>query len=618
VRAILPQRTRVAALAGACLLVLASGWGLADAIARDLGRPLSVRGAPYVGSDACRRCHAEQHASWHRTYHRTMTQEAGTASVLGDFSDATFDYLGVRARMHLGPAGAHLVSFARAGGAERWQARIDRAVGSHRYQQYLARDGDVWVRLPVAWNVEEQRWMHMNGAFLTPDPPEPPAGASVSRADYDRHVTRWNDNCIYCHNVGPNPGLETATGRFDSHVAELGIACEACHGPGGRHVAHNANPVRRYALHLGSGRDPTIAHPGRLSPARGADVCGRCHGQRLAADIGRVHRHGDAFVPGDSLWDHSRPLHRDTTLNGEAGVFAARFWNDGTPRLTAYEYQGLLDSPCHARGRLTCESCHAMHESDPAGQMRRDRGGDAMCTQCHERLDDAAALRAHTRHDPAGPGARCRGCHMPDVVYGLVGGRISHRIESPDPRASALHARPDACTLCHADRSRAWAIAAAGTVGGEPARGSRTAGDPASERPGATGAGAAELPEVGRMLLAGDPIERALAAHALGNTDSPAPVAPRLGLLLDALVADDDPGVRATAWRAVRRIAGAQAGVQAPRATSFTPTGTRAERAAQARAVAAALPAGLVAAPDASVAAALRPLARAVAIEIGE
>ena len=112
---------------------------------------------------------------------------------------------------------------------------VARTVGSHRYQQYLAKEGDTYWRLPVAWHVEEKRWFPMTGAFLFSDdathraPGRPVFGGGV----FDRHVTRWNDNCVFCHNVAPNPGLDAATGRFDTTTAELGIACEACHGPGG-------------------------------------------------------------------------------------------------------------------------------------------------------------------------------------------------------------------------------------------------------------------------------------------------------------------------------------------------------------------------------------------------
>jgi hypothetical protein len=348
------------AIAGLIAAALAASIG-ARRIDADLRRPLSIKGADYAGSDACGQCHPAHYRSWHRTFHRTMTQPATDAAVLGDFDGSAFEYGGVQATMRRDPQGRPVMEFAREGGRERWSARVERTVGSRRYQQYLARDRDLYFRLPLAWDVADQRWMHMNGAFLTPDPEGLAAGEPIARADYDRHVTRWNDNCVYCHNVAPRPGLDSATGRFRTEVAELGIACEACHGPAAQHAELNRDPLRRFVLHVGATSDPTVANPARLTARRSAQVCGRCHGQRISSDIASVHRSGDPFVPGEDLAVYSEPLWRDTTLDGEPGVFETRFWPDGTARLTAYEYQGLLQTPCAQRGELTCTTCHGMH-----------------------------------------------------------------------------------------------------------------------------------------------------------------------------------------------------------------------------------------------------------------
>jgi len=80
-------------------------------------------------------------------------------------------------------------------------------------------------------------------------------------------------------------------------------------------------------------------------------------------------------------------------------------------RLTAYEYQGLLQSPCAQRGPLTCISCHGMHDGDPRGQLRpaaAAAAGDAACTQCHGELAGDAAGAAHSRHAAGGPRRACR------------------------------------------------------------------------------------------------------------------------------------------------------------------------------------------------------------------
>lgn len=515
------------------------------AVAREVQTPQTLAHTAFAGSDTCRSCHPDHTASFRRTFHRTMTQEATATRVLGRFDGTSLEYFGVSARMTRGPAGEFLMSFSAPSG-QRWQARVERSVGSRRYQQYLARDGDVYFRLPVAWDITEQRFIHMNGAFLTPDPVKSPDTGSIDNADYNRHVTRWNDNCVFCHNVHPNPGLDAKTGEFRTQVAELGIACEACHGPAADHVARNASPLRRYLLQVGDHVDPTIRNPARMTGARSAEVCGRCHGQRLTSDIGRFLREGDPFVPGQPLAELSKPLWRDTTQNGEQGLFAPRFWNDGTARLTAYEFQGYLQSPCTKNSSFSCESCHAMHQGDPRGQLHPERTGNAACTQCHQQLSAAPALAAHARHDPEGAGARCVSCHMPEIVYGLVTVHVSHRIEVPDPLKQAREGRPDACTLCHVDRTQGWADTA---LQRWKATDAADAGDH-----GIANTNALELPANTRALFAGDPIERAVAAHALGEATVPSTPEQdlrSLQMLADVLASDAYPAVRSIALRSL-------------------------------------------------------------------
>ena len=590
-------------------LTIAVALGVEGArIARDLGTS-DLSATDYVGSGACRDCHRDRYRTWHRTYHRTMTREASDETVLGAFDGREVVYGGVHARMDRARDGAFRITFSAPGRASR-AVRVGRTVGSHRYQQYLAREGDRWVRLPIAWHVEERRFFHMNEAFLTPDPDEPAEGSAISEVDYDRHVVRWNDNCVFCHNVAPRPGLTRANGveRFDTTVAELGVACEACHGPGGLHAEARADPLRSLALSAAPD-DPTIVSPKDLDPERRAEVCGRCHGQRLAADIEPFLRDGDPFVPGEDLSRYSTPLARDTPLAGDPNAFALRFWADGTPRLTAYEYQGLLSSRCYSHGSLTCTTCHGMHEGNPAGQIRPEALGDGACVDCHERYGSTAGLAAHTHHDPSGAGSRCTGCHMPRIVYGLIGARISHRIEVPDPARDARFGRPDACTLCHVDDTRAWAIAARAQLWGEPSR---------SPAPAPEEAPATELPATVVALLGGDPIERAIAADALGRTSPPArperrPV--RLYALLDALASDSYPAVRRIARRSVLALVPADL---RPAVERYEVSAGARERVAASTELTLALPRGAVSPIDPDVRLALSEHADQVAIEIGE
>ncbi|MCA9692054.1 MAG: hypothetical protein KC636_20800, partial [Myxococcales bacterium] len=522
-----------AALAAGALAVTAldaDAWGEVDRARSD------VR-----GSARCQSCHPGQFDSWHRSYHRTMTQEVGAGRVLAPFRGETLDYLGLRATFTGGAAAPHLRVAPRSEDGGEGPAILDvdvvMTVGSHRYQQYLARldrgggEQEVW-RLPVAWHRGAGRWIHMNAAFLEPE------GAPGSEEDYLRHLNRWNDNCVLCHNTAPVPG-RGVDGAFATRVGELGIACEACHGPASAHLARHKNPVRRI-LSNGAG-DASIAHPGRLRPREESGVCGRCHGQRISADVAAVLRDGDGFLPGEDLADVSRPIFRDSTLGDDPErLFESRFWPDGSPRLSAYEYQGLLLSPCYRGGEeggLGCGHCHTMHGDDPDLQLRPERSGDAACEGCHPRaqLSSADAARGHGGH---GAAVSCQGCHMPRITYGLLQGMISHRITTPAPARSAREDMPDACTRCHVDRSRDWAIAATSWLSG-----------------GAAPSVAGETSQLVRELYGGDPIERGLAAHALARPEATgADARTRMAWMVDALE-DEYPAIRWMVWRALGDLA---------------------------------------------------------------
>jgi predicted CXXCH cytochrome family protein len=501
--------------------------------------------AGYETSQSCAVCHRDHERSWRDTFHRTMTQGASEASVQGRFDAEPLDWLGVRSRA-LRDGDRFVIETPHPVTGEPTRYPILRTVGSRRMQQYLTRIGDRYVRLPVAFSMLEDRWFHLSEAFFHPD-----------GDGFHANTSTWDVNCIFCHNVKARPGWDpTATppravrehglsvpgGTLASSVAELGIACEACHGPGEEHARRMRSPLRRYAYYALDVEDPTIVNPARLDPERSVQVCAHCHGQRVPEpqdSIRGILRRGDPFTPGEELGRYYAPVVHETVIGEFA--FAPRFWSDGSPRLTAYEYQGLLRSRCYTEGELTCTSCHAMHEGDPRGQLRPDRPGDLMCTQCHAEYA-GAALEGHTGHEPGGAGSRCVACHMPEVVYGVMTWHPTHEIASPDPADAARHDKPDACTLCHAGRSRAWAV-------------SRTR----ETWPKATSALAApnldlELPEIPRALLGGDVVYRALAAHRLGE----APLEPEiqtlaLALLGEALL-DPYPNVRRTASRALTQL----------------------------------------------------------------
>lgn len=529
-----------AALAAAPLAVGAVLAFGPDPVALAAREPLRERARDYVGAASCASCHPDHHASWARTFHSTMTQLPEHGRVLGAFDGGAREFYGRRA-----------VPFERDGaywmripdGASEREAKVALCVGSNRYQQYFEQvdevEGGELRRLPLLWHVGEARWMHMNGAFLEPDDTR-----------FDAHAASWNDNCIFCHNTGVEPRMAERERRFESRVADLGIACEACHGPGERHVEAMASPwTRLFGPRGAEGTDEAIVNPESLPQAESLALCGQCHSQRLPEPLSRIgeflHR-GPSFRPGEVLARHVTPITRETpsVVATRPELFRERFWNDGTARLTAYEYLGITQSACALGGELTCLSCHEMHGGDPHGQLEPPMRGDAACTQCHAEI--AADLSAHTHHAPDSSGSRCMECHMPRIVYGVLDIHRSHRIEIPDVKRDVEAGRPNACTSCHLSETAGWAAKAMRAWWGE------RYGAPVSRPDGAP----LDVAEVLASLHSGDAVQRAVAARQLGRDDAAEPARMRYFAAAQLLVAlgDGYPAIRTLALRSLRRL----------------------------------------------------------------
>ncbi|MBA2434004.1 MAG: hypothetical protein H0V54_02770, partial [Chthoniobacterales bacterium] len=370
-------------------------------------------------------------------------------------------------------------------------------------------NGDQWIRLPIAYDLVQRRWMHLNGSFFYPD-----------GSDYKQHVAEWNSNCVFCHNVKAQPGFDWAKKSWSTEVAELGIACGACHGPAGEHAQQALSPVTRYRWHLDDPAAPPVAviNPAKLDSDRSAMICGHCHGQRVPEPRGRIRpmmSDGDPYDAGENLLEFYRPVQRDDKI-GEFS-FASRFWKDGSPRLTAYEYQGMTGSKCFKAGqpgqRITCISCHEMHGGDPRGQLTEKMKTNAACIQCHQQFATPVELIAHTKHSAGSSGSLCYNCHMPQIVYGVMSAHRTHDITIPRPDETVRFNKPNACNQCHLDWSANRAIAETRRLW------------PKTYAESATGDERFDEPEGQRALFAGDAVMRALTAAAMTPaTDVSAPL----------------------------------------------------------------------------------------------
>lgn len=498
---------------------------------------------PFTSSSACRACHPGEYASWHASYHRQMTQPATPDAVQASFDGQQFDLGPVRARLTRrdDEFWVELFDPSASTSAAKRERRVVMTTGSHHMQGFWVSNGkgNLLDQLPLMWlggeNGEPGRWVPIADSFLRP--PGSQAGSP------------WNANCIFCHSVRGRPRLDRNTMTAKTSAAELGIACEACHGPAREHIAANRDPRRRYRVHA-AGTDDSIVQPARLPPERSAQVCGHCHSvakftnDQIEDDW---YHSGSAFRPGDDL-DATRLTLLPGRLNDDelaatrrkyGGFLAGNFWPDGMVRVAGREYNGLVESTCYQQGGMTCLSCHSLHQSDPDDQLARGMDGNQACYQCHQSYRDR--LAKHTHHPAESAGSVCYNCHMPHTTYGLFKGIRSHQISSPSAAATLTTGRPNACNLCHLDQSLGWTAENLTHWYDQPP---------------------VELDEDNRQvaagivwLLRGDAVERALAAYAAGSPEARQASGDDWSPpFLAALLEDDYSAVRLVAWRALRRL----------------------------------------------------------------
>jgi hypothetical protein len=513
-------------------------------------RPVAVHDQQYVSSIECRSCHPREYASWHSSYHRTMTQVATPDAVQGRFDGVK---LADSAEYALGRtrSGFYVdITSANALAAQPERHSIALVTGSHHMQTYWFETGHdrSLGQLPFVYLNEDQRWVPRDAIFIQP----PSAAIKVPEG-------RWNASCITCHTTLGQPRID-AKGKFDTQVAEFGIACEACHGPAEEHVALNRSPLARYLTHFGGDTDEAIVQPKKLTHERASYVCGQCHATLLydsPASMRDWNEHGPAFRPGGdfpaAVW-LLQPSHANFDPRVAGVVMRDRshvdgqFWSDGVMRVSGREFNGMVDSPCYERGELACTSCHAMHQTadDPrpaetwhVGQLAVGMDGDRGCLQCHQSIGQSIAQ--HTHHGPQSDGSRCYNCHMTYTSYGLLKALRSHRIDVPNVSATLDAGRPNACNLCHLDKSLGWTAIKLREMYG--------VASPAVE------GDAAEVPFAVWMGLRGDAGQRALIAWALGWRSARAAYGAKVNpALLGALMDDPYDAVRYIAERSVQSL----------------------------------------------------------------
>lgn len=411
----------------ALLLPLGAGPALAQS------QPVLEEIQPdYVGSALCSTCHEREAASWKTSHHHKAWTLPSPDTVLGDFESAGFEHQG-RVTRFFRDGNGYFIETADVEGAPQ-TFKVVGVAGVDPLQQYLVETDPGRIQtFDVAWDREKKRWYH-----LYPDQMLTPGDGLHWTGPYKN----WNARCAECHATEFKKFYDMRGRSYSSVQSEIGVGCEACHGPGSAHVAWAGTMAASQSPFPGANVAGLSVAFTRAQPQTEIQQCAGCHSRREPFDDGNP-------VPGTLFHDSYRlALLRD-------GLYHA----DGTILDEVYVYGSFLQSKMHSRG-VRCSNCHEPH----SGALKAE--GNAVCKQCHSLAANAdfPSLKAklyddpsHHFHEVGSPGAQCASCHMIERTYMGIDGRRDHSFRVPRPGLSVTTGAPNACTDCHTDKDATWA-----------------------------------------------------------------------------------------------------------------------------------------------------------------
>jgi predicted CXXCH cytochrome family protein len=313
----------------------------------------------FVGSDRCKGCHVKQYETWKSSYHAKMVRkkdEAILKAVVEKWaSDGTSP----------GPTKGNV------DGKPRSLDDVVFVVGSYWKQRFLVQD-----EATGGHQFLDKQFNRISGKWE-------PYG----------NKNDWETNCGTCHTTGfrvtkydpAKPEEQTVT------FAERGVGCEACHGPGARHVASKK-------------KKDIYSFAGKTVEQRTL-VCGYCHiraeNDKFKTAQGNPSEHlphptlGQSFKAGED-WRKWYPaelvipgVHAEDKIDAAyEGDLKGLFRTDDIAKAGGFldgakhhqQYQEFLQSAHYKKNVMACNNCHSSHASKTGAVIDAKQ----TCTNCHD------------------------------------------------------------------------------------------------------------------------------------------------------------------------------------------------------------------------------------------
>lgn len=375
-----------------------------------------------VGSVSCRECHERFYKLWGASHHglamQPYTAEFAAANLTVHKSEIAVGQRGYRAEIQ--PDKGWVVE--RGPDGKKRLPMVHVLGGKNVYYFLTPTDRGRLQTLPVAYDVRREEWLDTARSGVRHFP-----------AQTDEEPLHWTDReytfntaCYSCHVSQLSTNYDLKTDTYHTVWAEPGINCETCHGGAADHV--------RVCRAVPEGQVPDDLKIIRTKPftvEQTNTMCAPCHAKMIPLTT--------TFKPGDRYFDHFDLV----TLEHPD------FYPDGRDLGENYTYTSWRMSPCVQPGKLDCLHCHT-----PSGRFRFKEEPNRSCVPCHqERVENVVA---HSHHPAEShEGNQCINCHMPKTEFARMT-RSDHSMRPPTPATTLAYKSPNACNLCHTDKSASW------------------------------------------------------------------------------------------------------------------------------------------------------------------
>jgi predicted CXXCH cytochrome family protein len=356
--------------------------------------------AQYVGSKACADCHRELYDRWKVTLMANVVRnpKEHPEAIIPDLSKPD-----------------PLVKFTK--------DDVAFTYGTKWKQRYFTKIGDDYYPQPAQWDVFHKKWK----PYVVKD------DWWVPLYPGDNFKRPTSTLCDGCHSV--NYDIKTHA------VTEWNVGCEKCHGPGSEHVK---KPV------AGS-----ILNPSRMDYVGAADTCIQCHSQGRPLQNPIEGKHYDwpvGFHVGKKLSDFWK------LEEHKLGENSFTHFGDGTAHKNRMQGNDYVTSQMYTHG-VSCYTCHDAHGTSHEGLLRKP--AQTLCLDCHGPTSPsgprAPSIEAHTHHKADSAGSQCIACHMPAIAQTLGDVNVrSHTFRFVYPAKTDAMKIPNACNVCHTDKTTAW------------------------------------------------------------------------------------------------------------------------------------------------------------------